>query len=162
MKTILVGIDFSDLAEPLVQCAARVAAAFGASLRLVHVAAPDPNIAHSSVWPQEVRDELARELHEEHRQLEKFAETVEQVGVEAKAILARGEAAETLLDLAVQLDADLIVLGSHDRGKLQSLLPGSLVRQVVRTAPCGVMVLPESALGSREAGACGAPAPDAP
>ena len=51
--------------------------------------------------------------------------------------------AHELAALAEELDADLVVVGTHDRKGAMRLLLGSIAEQVVRLAPCGVLVVRE-------------------
>lgn len=52
-----------------------------------------------------------------------------------------GSPAERILALAGAVDADLIVLGTHGRQGLGRLLLGSVAEEVVKRAPCGVLVI---------------------
>lgn len=153
MKNILVPIDFSDLSGRVIELTGDLAQAFGSTVRLLHVAAPDPSIASAKTWPQEVRDELAKELVTEHDELEALAARLKARGIETKTLLARGEVAETVLDYAARTGCDLIVLGAHRRGALAELLPGSVVKSVLRRTTCPVMVLPDAAAGDAPAAA---------
>lgn len=145
MHNLLVPIDFSDITQRVVQQAAELARTFGGTIRLLHVAPPDPSFAHASGWPQEVRDELAKELMDEHRQMEAIAESLHQQGLSAKALLTRGDVAERILELARKTQTDLIILGARRKGALAELIPGSVLRSVLRQASCPVLVLPEGA-----------------
>lgn len=143
MKNLLVPIDFSDMTERVVARAGDVALAFGSTVRLLHVAAPDPSIASSRMWPQEVRDELAKELLSEHGEIEDYAELLKARGIEAKALLARGDIADTILEFAEKTETDLIIVGSHRKGAFAELLPRSVVKGLLRRTLCPVMVVPE-------------------
>lgn len=145
MKNVLVPIDFSDVTDDLIATARTLGEAFGSVLRLLHVAPADPSIAHSKSWPQEVRDEFAKELQTEHRQLQGYAEDLEAAGLHAKAILTRGNVVDVILEVAQKTDTDLIVLGSHPKGAFAELLPHSIVRSVARKAQCKVMIVPRLA-----------------
>ncbi len=43
--------------------------------------------------------------------------------------------------MAEEIGADVIVVGSHGRGAIERLLLGSVSEQVVRHAPCPVLVV---------------------
>jgi nucleotide-binding universal stress UspA family protein len=60
--------------------------------------------------------------------------------VEARYLEPAGEPAEQLVETAKALDADLIVVGRRSRNPLRALL-GSVSSQVVRRAPCDVLVV---------------------
>ena len=50
-------------------------------------------------------------------------------------------AAETIVDYAKDLHADVIVVGTHGRSGVSRLLMGSVAEHVVRSAPCPVLVV---------------------
>ncbi len=61
-----------------------------------------------------------------------------------------GSAAEQLVQLAADLDADLIVVGTQGRHGVQRLLIGSVAERVIRLARCPVLVVrPKDHLGLR-------------
>jgi nucleotide-binding universal stress UspA family protein len=70
-------------------------------------------------------------------------------GVPAERKLVVGEPAAALADQGVELD--LLVIGSRDYGPVRSVLLGGVSREVMRIAPCPVIVVPRSA-ATREAG----------
>jgi nucleotide-binding universal stress UspA family protein len=49
---------------------------------------------------------------------------------------------QTILEQAEKLDADVIVMGSHGRGKLFDLVVGSVSAGVMRKSPVPVLVVP--------------------
>jgi nucleotide-binding universal stress UspA family protein len=89
---------------------------------------------------------LEWELHEgaERAGLERLWELDRNVriagGAVAGAHLRIGEAAEEVLSLAEELEADLIVVGTRGRGVIGRALMGSVSDSVVRQAPCPVVV----------------------
>lgn len=144
MKNILVSIDFSDVTDILVDRAAQLASAFGGTVRLLHVATPDPAFASSKSWPQEVRDELAKELHEEHDELQELARRLEIKGVAAKILLDRGSVVDTIIDIAAKTQSDVIMLGSRTHGAFFQLAPRSIVKGVISRSTCPVLVIPQA------------------
>ena len=46
-----------------------------------------------------------------------------------------------ICELAGQLGAELVIIGSHGRGGLEKLILGSVAYDVVRNAPCSVMLI---------------------
>jgi nucleotide-binding universal stress UspA family protein len=64
-------------------------------------------------------------------------ETVERISV----YLTTGAPAPRVVQLAESLDADLIVLGTHGRTGLKRMLLGSVAEEVLKSAPCTVVVL---------------------
>ncbi len=56
-----------------------------------------------------------------------------------------GSVAGTILDVAEELDADLIAIATHGRGPVMRALIGSVTDRVVRLAPVPVLVVPAHA-----------------
>ena len=144
MQRILAALDFSPVAERVLELAASLAASYGAQLTLVHVAAPDPEFVGYGIGPEGVREQRARELREEHRELQARSEALRGRGIEAKALLVAGPTVEQILEEARGLDADLIVIGSHGHGLVHRVLVGSTTEGVLRGAACPVLVVPSA------------------
>lgn len=63
-------------------------------------------------------------------------------GLQIRTMRRVGEPAETILRVAHEIDATLIVLGTHGPEALVRLAGGSVAEAVLRDAPCGVMIFP--------------------
>lgn len=142
MKHLLIAVDFTPGTPLIVKTAREIASAFGSTVRLLHVAPPDPAFAHSRSWPQEVRDELAKELKHEHAELQKIADDLEKEGIPAKFVLARGPIAETIVSYANEADVDLLILGSHKDSTVTHYLPHNVMKGVLKKCPCPVLIIP--------------------
>lgn len=143
MHNLLVSVDFSDITELLVDRAASIADAFGSTVRLLHVAPADPTFASARAWPQEVRDELAKELFSEHDVLKDLARSLQELGVDAKALVDRGPVVDTILSIAERTKTDLIIVGSRSHGAFFHLSPRSVVKGIISKSHCPVMVIPQ-------------------
>lgn len=119
-----------------------MARAFSAELCLLHVAAPDPTFVGYEAGPQTVRDAVAEEFREEHRQLHALKEPIEAQGVTVSSLCIQGPTIEKILEEAAARKADLIIVGSHGHGALHHLLVGSVSEGVLRKASCPVLVVP--------------------
>lgn len=142
MKTILVPIDFSDGTHQVLTAATHLAHKEDAEVHLVHVAAPDPDFVPYDAGPQVVREQVAEDLREEHRELQKLAADLSESGIKASARMVQGATVETILELAEKDGADCIVMGTHGHGALHRLVLGSVAEGVIRSAQCPVLVVP--------------------
>lgn len=55
-----------------------------------------------------------------------------------------GKAAEQILDYALKIDADLIVMGRQGAGQLGKTLFGNVTEKIARKAACPVLIIPYS------------------
>ena len=139
---LLVAIDFSDPTDLILRVAKRLAAGLDASVWIVHAAEPEPDFVGYDAGPEVVRGQVAKELREEHRRLQDYAEQLREAGVETKAILVQGPTVEALLEMAEKQGSDLIVVGSHGRGMVAEMLMGSVSQGLIRAGRCPVTVVP--------------------
>jgi nucleotide-binding universal stress UspA family protein len=146
MKTIVVGYDDSDAARRALERAAELAEAFGARLVVTSVAEPLPVIA-APVGPTPVLPPMppagpppdTTEVH--RKELEAARAFLEGRGLEADLVLGRGLAADSIVELAEERNADLIVVGTREPGFLERLLVGSVSEGVSRSAHCDVLIV---------------------
>ena len=142
MKTILAPVDFSPVSAAAVDVAASLANGLGAKLWLLHVAAPDPDFVGYAAGPAEVRDAIAGSLREEHRELEALARRAAEIGVEVEPLMIQGATVEAIVAKAADLDADVIVLGSHGHRAFMRALLGSVSEGVLHKSARPVLVIP--------------------
>jgi nucleotide-binding universal stress UspA family protein len=57
-------------------------------------------------------------------------------------LLVQGATIKTILQEAIKLKSDMIVIGSHGHGALYKTLVGSVSEGVIRQASCPVVVIP--------------------
>ncbi len=143
LRRIIVGIDRSPEAEAALALARALAEAAGAELtavavvddRLPATVAPAGMAVELTQW-----DELVGAQREQSERL--LAELAERVpGLAAE--LRVGEPAEELMGAAA--DADLLVIGSRRWGPLSRLVVGSTGEELVREAPCSLLLVPRPA-----------------
>ena len=141
---LLVAVDFSDPTDLILRVATRLAKSLGASVWVVHAAEPEPDFVGYDAGPEVVRGQVAKELREEHRQLQEYTDQLREAGVEAKAMLVQGPTVETILEMADKQESDLIVVGSHGRGMIGEVFMGSVSQGLIRAGQCPVTVVPVS------------------
>ena len=88
--------------------------------------------------------ELDAAMYEEAQRLAGWgAQLATDGGLEAEGLAVADEVtvAETLVRLAKEHDAAVLVVGTHRHGRLARLLLGSTARGVIEQAPCPVLVV---------------------
>jgi len=139
-KKILVATDFSTTADSAEKIAYQLASLFDAELHLVHVRVilEDPLMAEEHQMKIEhmmsSTDEATRQAFARDRTGER--------GVTVKTHLIRSvSAAEAITETALDLDCDLIVMGTHGRRGIKHMLLGSVAENVIRSADLPVLTV---------------------
>ena len=121
-RTIVVGTDGSETAREAVREAVGMAAALGASIELVSAYAPGS------------REDLEATLRD-------AAAEVAAAGVAVRTHHREGDAADAILDVAEERNADLIVVGNKGMTGAKRFLLGSVPNKVSHHAPCSVLII---------------------
>lgn len=140
-RNILVAIDLEpdSASARAVDLAIDLAKALGATLTLVNVHEfPAVAYPHAAVNFASLQ---ASVLEAAGGALVAFADSVRDRFPAAKSVLRRGRPWEEILAAAVDVDADLIVIGTHGRRGLSRALLGSVAEKVVRVSPVPVLTV---------------------
>jgi len=132
IKTILAATDFSPMSEHAFRFAGALARDYGARLIALHVIHPPVAVyAETAVFMEEPDFSAARET----------LNALRIPGVDVEYRLMEGEPAATIVQVAEETHANLIVMGTHGRGGIVRVLMGSVAEDVLRSAPCPVMTV---------------------
>ncbi|CAA9371747.1 MAG: Universal stress protein family [uncultured Nocardioides sp.] len=137
---ILVGHDGSPASSQAVVWAARHAARLGDPLHVLRAwkmtNAPRPASLHPGYVPplSEFEDAV---LHQLSRQIEGLGLPT---ACDVRLHAVHGQSADKLIEAAAR--AELVVVGARGAGGFRGLLLGSTADQVMRHAPCPVVVVP--------------------
>ena len=135
---ILIAVDFTPEAEQITSRARELARQNGSRVSLVHVVEMD-----LPLYPSELP--LPGELDFGKRMLEYAEVSLKDLAIthglgDARRYVDVGSAKTVIVKLAQDIDADLVVLGSHGRHGLQRLL-GDTANGVLHRASCDVLVV---------------------
>ncbi|RYD73517.1 MAG: universal stress protein [Sphingobacteriales bacterium] len=152
INSTLVPIDFSETSLLALEHAAAIAKIIGDKnqlVTLVHVieGANFNSITEAAQIEAGSRDALAIEgaINRLHKITEKYTANSTDA-VQYKYIVAGGKAYKKIAELAEQLEADCIVMGTHGSSGIQAFA-GSNASRVIHIAPCPVVVVREKPFG---------------
>jgi nucleotide-binding universal stress UspA family protein len=131
VRRILVPVDLTALGEAKLPVAQEYARAFDAEVILLHIL-PSKALDAETVQPREA---AARAY------LDVLEAGMTGAGVRAVSVLRSGSTASSIVDEAEAQEVDLIILGANVRPVLRSVVIGSVADEVVRAAPCPVLLV---------------------
>ncbi|WP_049922609.1 universal stress protein [Halopiger djelfimassiliensis] len=134
---VLVPTDGSDSARKALEFAAEIATRYGATLHLLSIV-DEPTLG-AAVGSSPVRDQLEDNARE--RVASEAALVREAGGDDVETMVKTGAVPETVRSFAADVDADLIVMGTHGRTGLDERFLGSTTERVLRTAPVPVLTI---------------------
>ena len=141
LRRILVPVDFSPCSQAALEYAAYFASCFGAAINLLHVW-QGLRVADAREDTDRYATPLSRFAHcEAGHEMEAFLALLERRGLQrCQGRLECGPPADTIMDVATLDGYDLIVMGTHGRGR-HRFFTGSVAEKVVRGAPCPVLTV---------------------
>ena len=136
-KNIVLAFDGSKFSNKALQCAKSISERFEATLWLVHVFRNPSDLLGYTDYEKLYarRKSAAQAVLDDARQ--KFGTTTFIVNEE----LREGRESESILKVAENCEADLIVMGTRGLGAVKGFLVGSVSRKVIHYASCPVMVV---------------------
>lgn len=142
VKRILVPLDHSSGAEPVIEYACAIARGMNAALTLMHVFEP-PNEMVGVVPGATVAEEVGAQRIAGGEVLDRALELCRANGVStADRILERATPAhDAIVAHATQGKYDLVVMGTHARTGVSRLVMGSTAEQVLRHSPCPILLV---------------------
>lgn len=138
---ILAAIDFSENSESAFEYALTLAKQFNAELTIIHVI-NEPVDLRGFYVPHISFEQLEKEIEEGAvNMMETFCKTKLGDFPNFKTAIVTGVPYDEITAAAANINASLIVLGTHGRTGLDHLLFGSTAERVVRSAACPVLTV---------------------
>ncbi len=157
-KKILVALDFSDLCMGILRAGVEIGKLRGTEVTVLHVGKESEHRVTGGYTAEAGRIiPLSKLLDDARMKVESRLESMLRevsAGPKVKSVFLWGDPAKDILSLAETGDYDLIIMGTHGRNKLSRFLLGSVTEQVIRRAPCPVLIIRDKVvtkeLGERE------------
>ncbi len=142
IDNILFPTDFSDFSKYAASFAISFACDYGAKLHLLHVVEITYEIREAvgvEAPPMEEIRSKAKELALEEIEAAATPELLEKLDCEFACV--RGKPFAEIIGFAREIEADMIVMGTHGRSALVAAMMGSTAEKVVRKSPCPVFTV---------------------
>jgi nucleotide-binding universal stress UspA family protein len=138
MNTIIVGYDSTESSGSALRWAGRLARSSGASVHVVHV------ISSVGEWEESAFqiDTDAGRHNAEQMMRDRWTAPLRDADVAYRTTVVVGDPRETLMDIARRESADLIVVGSTTKGRMQEAVIGSVPKALLHHARRPVVVVP--------------------
>jgi nucleotide-binding universal stress UspA family protein len=140
---IVVGVDLLETGDHALREALRLCQRLpGSELHVSHVIFAEPDL-HDASELSRLERLLPARLEELQAHVAKVCQPERTAGALSQATvfhLRVGDAASALHQVAVDVDADLIVVGTHARRGVDKLLLGSVAQSLIQTARVPVLV----------------------
>ena len=134
---IVVAVDGSEPSTRAAAMAERIAARVDFEVVVVHIL--EVVYSGAAVWTPDTTEAQAREL------VEGAAGGMTARGIQARGVVReapQGRVAKELLDVARQEEAEVVVVGSRGRSRLESALLGSTAYRIVHLSERPVLIVP--------------------
>lgn len=139
IRRILVATDLQSLSEAAARRALALATRHGAALTAMH--AIDPSVWGGALYPSPPEGRFDAEWLRKHV-LDGLAEfNRSHLNGLADEVVVHGRAASAIPKKAAEIDADLVVVGSHGEGFASRVLLGSVAEAVAERAPSSALIV---------------------
>lgn len=155
LKKVLVAKDLSKESSNVIRYALQLGAKFHAQVYVLHIMPTVDSSVLNMVALTMGADKLAKlnkqneaELAEQtkeqlHKIIQQEADLIDEEVTQPPIVeVHHGDAAPMILEVADRLDVDMIVLGSHSKGKLHYAFLGSVAEKVLRKTHRAVTIVP--------------------
>jgi len=151
LKKVLIALDYDPTAQKVAEQGFSLAKSMGAEVTLLHVITDPTYYASTDFSPimgiggyietAQIQIDTVDGLKDAAQYfLEKTKQHLEDESIQT--VINEGDIADTILETAKKIQADIIVLGSHSQKWLENILVGSVTEEVLKETRIPVFVIP--------------------
>ena len=141
MKKVLIALDYDATSKKVAEEGYALAKSMNAEAILLHVISELPVYYSDSNYNHEFKVDMLGDLNKTTQAF--LDKTKKHLGDEdVQTVVIEGEIADTILKTAKEMDATIIVMGSHSRKWLESIILGSQAEDVLTNSPIPVLIVP--------------------
>jgi nucleotide-binding universal stress UspA family protein len=138
-QRILVPLDGSPVAEAILAHALNLSQKENAELFLLNIAV-DPAAAFSFSEPGFAEEFVENQENTSKEYLSEICANLIAKGYKVSSVIRTGPVPATILDVAAEINADIIAMSTHARRGVAHLFLGSVAEKVLRTASIPVLL----------------------
>jgi nucleotide-binding universal stress UspA family protein len=151
MKKVLIAMDYDPAAQNVVETGYAFAKAMNAQVILLHVTSDYvyySSLDYSPILGYDSFSNLGmlqtNTVEELHKAAENYLQSTKQhLGDDTiQTVVKDGDFGEMILGTALEMHADVIVMGTHGRRGLDKILMGSVAENVLRQSPIPLFIIP--------------------
>ena len=140
---ILCPVDFSEYSRHALDHAVALARRYRSTITVLHVFPTAPLTAYAPGMPGFEPNVLTRADRDQLlEQMKRFIETESAPGIPLDTTIREGDITGEILNQATDMQAQLLVMGTHGRSGFERFLLGSVTEKVLRKAICPVLTVP--------------------
>ncbi len=156
MKKILIALDYNPTAQKVAETGHQLAKSMNAKVTLLHVISDFKYYSSLNYSPIMGFENFSKAVETEGAlELKRVAQNYLQRSKEhlddemIQTTVRSGEFAKTILDTAKELEADIIVMGTHSRRGLEKILLGSVAEQVLNDSLIPLLIIPTRSMETK-------------
>jgi nucleotide-binding universal stress UspA family protein len=137
-ERIMLATDFDPVSEAALHYSLAVARRYGSKIYLLHVVAPEP---FQFLAPDARQRALEDAWRNAQRHMTDLLIAGHLEGVQHQVLVEQGEVWDVIARKIAELNINLLVIGTHARGRVGKLLLGSVAETIFRQATCPVLMV---------------------
>jgi nucleotide-binding universal stress UspA family protein len=147
MKSVLIALDYNPTSQRVAEFGYTLAKSMDAEVTLLHVMVSPAIYAtaygNMEAWQSEAVNTI-KELKSIQTASEKFLKKAKLhlADDSIQTIQKEGDFAQLILDTAIEMNADCIVMGSHSQKWLENIVMGSVTQEVLRKSTIPLFIVP--------------------
>ncbi len=151
MKKVLIALDYDERAQKIAEEGYSLSKILGAEITLLHVVTDPVHytlVQHITIMGFSGKTEIGEEKQKDTPELKILSlEFLNKLKLHLndnsiRTIVSEGECVNAILEAAKEIQAGLIIMGSHSPGESKRKMPGNITKKILTEANCPVLIIP--------------------
>jgi nucleotide-binding universal stress UspA family protein len=141
IKKILCALDFSQASRHVTEYALILAKSLGAELSFLYVAPTLRRYAAYQIETVSIENFVGEIVTGAQKEMDRFLERTSEEYEKVSGTVAIGYAPDVIIETALEQGADMVVMGTHGRKGIDSIIFGSVAEKVLKMSPLPVLTI---------------------